>query len=152
LFLIICIKVVVFWLFGSRSLFSDSLDQGHCFLTVWIKVIVFRQLIQAGNIDQEPDNKKKWQGTRWSGNNYLYSDSQKTKTRNQIVIKPSVLIITQQDWFGVLSSSLQGHCFQTIWFLLIVFYSRYRSLFPDYLVPQINSRLHQNISMKINVY
>ena len=36
LFLIICIKVVVFWLFGSRSLFSDSLDQGHCFLTVWI--------------------------------------------------------------------------------------------------------------------
>jgi hypothetical protein len=32
-------------------------------------------------------------------------------------------------------SSLQGHCFQTIWFLVIVFYSRYRSLFPDYLVP-----------------
>jgi hypothetical protein len=47
----------------------------------------------------------------------------------------SVLVITQQDWFGVLSSSLQGHCFQTIWLLVIVFYSRYRSLFPDYLVP-----------------
>ena len=47
----------------------------------------------------------------------------------------SVLVITQQDWFGVLSNSLQGHCFQTIWFLVIVFYSRYRSLFPDYLVP-----------------
>ena len=30
-----------FWLSISRSLFSDCLNQGHCFLTVWIKVIVF---------------------------------------------------------------------------------------------------------------
>ena len=48
----------------------------------------------------------------------------------------SVLVITQQDWFGVLSSSLQGHCFQTIWFLVIVFWLFGSwSLFSDYLVP-----------------